>query len=203
MLAYGPRKKISSLRYKRTLARIGKQLLRSCQVERKTQCRDRWVDVLDSINHKTEPARKWSQVERSISVAIGGKYRCCNRWHDTLISRVDRTTEHSDIWTSDEDSQLKDAVQMQYGKNWDAIAGLVPSRTKNQCKGRWLFVLDLSINRATGRTRKWTPEEHDMPMNALPMQGPKHWNAIAALFPGPTKHKNASSKKKTLITSPF
>jgi hypothetical protein len=47
-------------------------------------------------------------------------------------------------WTEDEDSKLKIAVQTHGGKDWAAIAALVPSRTKIQCHDRWHNALDPS-----------------------------------------------------------
>jgi hypothetical protein len=47
-----------------------------------------------------------------------------------------RTPGHTGVWTTEEDIKLKDAVQMHDGKNWHAIAVLVPGRTKMQCSGR-------------------------------------------------------------------
>jgi hypothetical protein len=44
------------------------------------------------------------------------------------------------MWSQDEDDKLKDAVQIhdgEDGKDWAAIASLVPGRTKRQCMSRW------------------------------------------------------------------
>jgi hypothetical protein len=49
---------------------------------------------------------------------------------------IDGTTGRTGTWTEDEDIKLKDAVQMHGGKNWIAIAALVPGRTKSQCNSR-------------------------------------------------------------------
>jgi hypothetical protein len=57
------------------------------------------------------------------------------------------------------DIKLNDAVQTNAGKHWNAIAALVPGRTKTQCRDRGFYVLDISINCATEAARKWTPEE--------------------------------------------
>jgi hypothetical protein len=67
-------------------------------------------------------------------------------------------------WTPNEDTKLKDAVQLHDGKiwtliaalvpnlterkwvkNWDAIAALVPGRTKKQCTSRWMKYLDPNL----------------------------------------------------------
>jgi hypothetical protein len=60
----------------------------------------------------------------------------------------DRTTGRTGRWSEDEDIKLKDAVQVHGGKNWVAIAKLVPGRTKIQCHGRWK---DVDPRPSTGR----------------------------------------------------
>ncbi len=49
-------------------------------------------------------------------------------------------------WVQEEDSKLKVAVQTHGGKNWGAIATLVPGRTNDQCRQRCKNVLAPSIN---------------------------------------------------------
>jgi hypothetical protein len=44
-------------------------------------------------------------------------------------------------WSEEEDIKLKDAVQTHGGKDWVAIAKLVPRRTKKQCWSRWQKLL--------------------------------------------------------------
>jgi hypothetical protein len=59
-----------------------------------------------------------------------------------LKPNIDQVTGRTGKWGEDEEIKLKDAVQTMAvqthgGKNWDAIAALVPGRTKNQCRNRW------------------------------------------------------------------
>jgi hypothetical protein len=42
-------------------------------------------------------------------------------------SNVNRANRSKVSWTEDEDSKLKDAVQTHGGKNWGAVAAIVPS----------------------------------------------------------------------------
>jgi myb proto-oncogene protein len=80
----------------------------------------------------TQGAKNWD----AIAALVRGrtKIQCCNRWHDVLISvlvsTIDPTTTRTGNWTANEDKELKDAVPAQVAKNWDAIAALVPGRTK-------------------------------------------------------------------------
>jgi hypothetical protein len=48
---------------------------------------------------------------------------------------------------------------MHGGEYGDAIAALIPGRTKKQCGNRWEDVLDPSIDQVTLRTGKWAEDE--------------------------------------------
>jgi hypothetical protein len=67
---------------------------------------------------------------------------------------IDGATGLTGKWAEDEDSKLKHAVKTHGGKNWGAIAVLVPGRTSIQCRYRWRYVLNANIDRATGLTGK-------------------------------------------------
>jgi hypothetical protein len=119
----------------------------------------------------------------TISILVQGrtKVQCSSRWKDISDPNIDRACGS---WTGEEDSKLKDAVQTHGGKNWYAIAALVPGRTQIQCQGRWREVLDPSIDRASGRTGTWTEDEDIKLKAAVQAHGGKNWNAIAALIMG-------------------
>jgi hypothetical protein len=85
--------------------------------------------------------------------------------------------------------KLKDAVQIDDGKNWNATAGLVPGRTKTQCRNRWRNVLDPRIVRTTERAVRWITEEDDKLRDAIQIRNGKNWNAIARLVPGRTSRQ--------------
>jgi hypothetical protein len=59
----------------------------------------------------------------AISALVPGraKRQCWNRWVDVLDSKSDEATARRCNWTKDEDSTLKDAVEMYNGKSWVAI----------------------------------------------------------------------------------
>jgi hypothetical protein len=92
-------------------------------------------------------------------------------------------------WTEAEDSKLKDSVQTHYGKDWDAISALVPSRTKMQCISRWHDALKPGIALAAGRTGKCAEDEDSKLKDALQTYGSKDWAVIAALVPGRTRNQ--------------
>jgi hypothetical protein len=164
-----------------------------------SQCRGRWRDVVDPKINRTG---KWSEDEdiklkdalqthgSKNWVAITalfpgrGKKDCQNRWHSFVDPSIDRTPGGSATWTEDEDEKLKDAVQTHGGKNWGAIAALVPGRTTSQCLTRWKDFLDPSIDGANERTGRWTADEDIKLKDSVQTHGGKNWSAIAALVPG-------------------
>jgi hypothetical protein len=113
------------------------------------------------------------------------KIQCWSRWHAAVDPRIDRTTPRTGRWTKDEDNKLRMAAIKYGGKNWDAVAAMIPSRTKSQCTGRWHDALDPSIQ--TGRTGKWTPDEDKTLKDAVEKHGGRNFEAIASLVQGRTK----------------
>jgi myb proto-oncogene protein len=109
-------------------------------------------------------------------------------------------------WTSEEDATLTSAVvntpMKKWGKeykiNWDAVAALVPSRTRSQCKDKWYQVLNPRIVRATGRKGRWTADEDKKLKDAVQTHGGKNWGTIAALVPGRTTIQCSSRWHKSL-----
>jgi hypothetical protein len=119
------------------------------------QCKKRWYDYLKrSIDGTTRRTGAWAEDEDIkledavkmhggkdwlvVSTLVPGrtKAQCYQRWKDVVDASIDGTTGRTGTWTEDEDIKLKDAVQMHGGKNWIAIAALVPGRTKSQCNSR-------------------------------------------------------------------
>jgi hypothetical protein len=173
----------------------------------KHQCHNRWYTILawTNIDPTTARAGRWTPDEDSklkdavqrhggkdwaaITALVPGRTQkqCSSRWHHVLNPSITLTAGRTGIWTPDEDDKLKVAVQTHGGKNWGAIAVLVPGRTKQQCRNRWNNALDPSMDRAKGRTGKWAEDEDSKLKNAVQMHGNKNWAAIVALVPGRTK----------------
>jgi hypothetical protein len=175
------------------------------------QCRQRWKDALDpSIGRASGRKVMWTLEEDTkltsavantskkrrgkeykidwdaISALVPGrtKNQCRRRWYNALDPSIDRANGRTGPWSEDEDIKLKDAVQTHGGKDWTAIAKLVPGRTEKQCRDRWKFVLDPIIDRAGGR---WTAVEDIKLKDAVQTHDGKNWGAIAALVPGRTE----------------
>jgi hypothetical protein len=166
------------------------------------QCWKRWHQCIEALTAGREG--KWAENEdielKNAVQTHGGKNwgaisamvpsrtqkQCYSRWNDILRSN-DRANGRRGKWAEDEDITLKDAVQTYGGKNWNAIATLVPGRTNIQCFHRWQDVLDPSIGRASGRTGKWSEDEYNTLKDAVQTHGDKDWVVIALLVPGRTR----------------
>jgi hypothetical protein len=136
-------------------------------------------------NTSKKKGGNWDAVAALVSDRT--KSQCQIRWHYVLGANIDWANIITGTWTAVEDSKLKDAVETHGGKNWDAIAALVPGRVNSQCFNRWHDVLDPSINPTTGRTGKWSLDEDLKLKDVVQTHGSKKWGAIAALIPGRTK----------------
>jgi myb proto-oncogene protein len=146
---------------------------------------DEDIKLKDAV--QTHGGRNWDKIAALVPGRT--KKQCNSRWHDVLAPDRDRERGRTGKWSEDEDSKLKDAVQTHDGKNWGAIAALVPGRTKSQCQSRWQRVLDpsISIDRANGSSGKWSADEDSKLKDAVQTHGSKNWGAIVALVPGRTK----------------
>jgi hypothetical protein len=147
-------------------------------IERKgTWAEDEDMKLKDVV--QTHGAQNWG----AIAALIPGRTekQCQNRWHYALDPSIHRVKKLAGKWSDDEDSKLKDAVQTHGGKNWGAVAVLVPGRSETQCRHRWCGILDPNIDRANGRAGIWTEDEDIKLKDAVQMHGGKNWGAIASL----------------------
>jgi hypothetical protein len=137
--------------------------------------------------------KKWGKEVKpdwaAISALVSGrtKHQCLNRWKHVLDPNIFGATGRKGGWTSEEDDTLKDAAQAHGGKNWGAIAALVPGRTQKHCCNRWKNVLNPSIGRASGRKGQWSAIEDSKLKNAAQTHGGKNWGTIAGMVPGRTE----------------
>jgi hypothetical protein len=148
--------------------------------------------TLTSAVTKTRKKKRGKEYQTdwvAIAARVPGRTRnqCLKRWYDKLDPSIDRVHEGTGLWNKDEDIKLKAAVHKHGGKNWVAIAKLVPGRTERQCYDRWHVALDPSIDGVSGCTGKWTEAEDIKIKEAVQKHGRKNWSVIAALVPGRTR----------------
>jgi hypothetical protein len=118
--------------------KLNSAVMNTCKKKHGKEYRIDWAAVATLV-----PGRVETQVSEQMEQMEG----CLLESHH----RPDEQT-YGYIWTEDEDSKLKDAVQMHGGKNWGAVAALVLGRTRNQCCKRWHDFLRPNIGRANRRT---------------------------------------------------
>ena len=82
-------------------------------------------------------------------------------------------------WTSEEDAQLRRAVNANSGKNWKKIAIYLPGRTDVQCLHRWQKVLKPGLVKGP-----WTAEEDMLVVQLVQAYGQKKWSFIARQLQG-------------------
>jgi hypothetical protein len=173
------------------------------------QCLNRWHSALDSKSDETiARAGKWTKEEDStlkdavekhygtdwtaISelVPCRTKTQCWHRWNGVLDRKSEKkTARKGKLWTKEEDSTLKDAVDKHNGKDWAAISALVPGRTKQQCTSRWYCALNSKSDETIARAGKWTKEEDSTLKDAVEKHNGEDWANISACVSGRSKRQ--------------
>ncbi|KAL7714944.1 Transcription factor MYB90 [Entamoeba marina] len=101
-------------------------------------------------------------------------------------------------WTKTEDAALLHGVKIYGRDNWNEISRVVGTRTRKQCRERFLNHLDDDVDK-----RPWTKDEDDILLNKRIEVGNK-WTLISTFLPGRTPnsvknrffgHLNRKSKK--------
>jgi hypothetical protein len=128
------------------------------------QCRQRWDMSLDpSLDRRTgkwtaqEDAKLIAGVKKhgnnwvAVAALVSGRNNmvCRQRWANHLAPSANHANRQMGRWIAKEDAKLIDAVT-KYGKDWAAVAPLVPGRTNSQCRDRWVRQLDPSLDRKRG-----------------------------------------------------
>jgi hypothetical protein len=125
------------------------------------QCRHRWLNSLDHANGGNKgntPPKYWEPEEDANLVKAVKKHgynwvavatlvsdrtnqQCRERWVNTLdhTNGGNKGNTPPKYWEPEEDTRLMEAVK-KHGKDWVAVAKLVPGRTNQQCRQRWSTV---------------------------------------------------------------
>jgi hypothetical protein len=169
------------------------------------QCRKRWIAAPKREQAKTSKPKAWddraprnewnakedallkSAVEKcgtkwvEVAKLLPGRTneQCRKRWYGYL--GMDSSAKSCGLWTAAEDARLTAAVKKHGDKEWSIIAPLVRGRTNEQCRRRWIDVVDLNTKRVTGT---WTNTEDAKLTAAVKTHGDTNWVKVAALVPG-------------------
>ncbi len=105
----------------------------------------------------------------------------CVRWTNTLDPTNGYKGKPRRSWKAEEDAKLTKAVK-KHGKDWVAVAAMVPGRTNERCHLRWVNKVDPANGKKPG---KWSTEEDTKLTEAVKKHG-KDWVAVAKMVPGRT-----------------
>ncbi|KAL5725935.1 hypothetical protein ACHQM5_009018 [Ranunculus cassubicifolius] len=160
------------------------------------ECEARWLNHEDPlINHN-----KWTQeedknlldilnqrgihnwIDISTEMAHRGihktPFQCLARYQRSLNANVMKRS-----WTTEEDAQLRSAVEILGQKDWQGVASYIEGRTGTQCSTRWKKTLDP----AREKEGEWSIDEDKRLKVAVIIFGAKTWNKIAQFVPGRTQ----------------
>lgn len=115
-----------------------------------------------------------------------------NRRRSSLKAKKDRSMMKKNVikkgrWSADEDEKLLELVRLQLNQaveeiSWDQVEEGFKTRSKKQCRERWLSQLDPTLKKT-----EWT-EEEDQLLLQLADQLTKKWAEIARRIPGRTEN---------------
>jgi hypothetical protein len=163
------------------------------------QCHNRWVNHVEpTVKGKNANTGFWTMTEDAkltravkkhgndwlaVAKQVPGRthLQCRLKWINSLDPSIDRATGK---WTAEEDANLGNAVR-KCGKDWVAVAPLVPGRTNLQCRQRWVKYLDPPIDLKPKITGFWSAQEDAKLTSAIEKHG-KNWVAVALLIAGRT-----------------
>jgi myb proto-oncogene protein len=134
----------------------------------------------------TEAVKKDGKDWVSVAAMVLGRTnsQCRERW----IKSFDPANGEKGQWTPAEDEKLTDSVK-KHGKDWVAVAAMVPGRTNSQCRERWIKSLD-PANENKGKPRiSWKPEEDARLTEVVKKHGKDCWVVVAALLPSRTNNQ--------------
>jgi hypothetical protein len=128
----------------------------------------KWSPTEDALLNEAvqKHGKKWVRVAAMVPGRTNPQ--CRSRW----LRHLDPTNMKKGRWTPEEDAILI-AVVAKLGKDFTAVAALIPGRTNERCRDRWF---------------RWTPEEDAMLIAVVAKLG-KDFTAAAALIPGRTSER--------------
>lgn len=143
--------------------------------------RNEWTPEEDIVLKSAVKKRGTKWVEVAALVPDRNHHQCRKRWYGHGHLGLDASAKSCGLWTAAEDARLTAAVKKHGEKKWSVVAPLVRGRTNEQCRRRWLDVMDLNTLRVTG---KWTATEDAKLTTVVKTHGDTNWVKVAALVPG-------------------
>jgi len=120
--------------------------------------------------------RNWQQVAYMLGDRTGSQ--CLQRWEKVLNPAIRRTR-----WTEEEDTVLRNSVEVYGLGNWTKVQKHIPGRTDMQCRERWVNVLDPSLNHSK------LDEQELKRLNILVAEHGNKWSMLTQYFPGRTDNQ--------------
>mmetsp|Transcript_17353 Transcript_17353/g.22860 ORF Transcript_17353/g.22860 Transcript_17353/m.22860 type:complete len:464 (+) Transcript_17353:274-1665(+) len=138
--------------------------------------------------------KKWTRVAAEMD---GRKSeQCRQRWR--ILSQYESITKNGSPknargakrgregitkWTADEERRLCLAVRA-CGTKWIEVAQFLPGRTDQQCREKWIYVLNPDQKKG-----KWTPEEDLKLQRVIEEEGVGQWKKVADRMEGRSGHQ--------------
>jgi hypothetical protein len=139
------------------------------------QTKKKWTSEEDAILTEAvhqRHGRSWLPIAELLPGRTSRQ--CRSRW----MRQLDPNNSNKGEWTREEDIMLIRAVG-KLGKNFIAVAALIPGRTNERCRDRWVRNLNFSTGQEIGKG-KWSLEEDVKLIEAVQRFG-KNWVPVAAL----------------------
>ncbi|KAF9016866.1 hypothetical protein BDZ89DRAFT_961569 [Hymenopellis radicata] len=114
-------------------------------------------------------------------------------------ANTNSSTRERRSWTTEEDQQLREAVQKEDPDNmapsrWFAIAKHVPGRTNKDCRKRWFAKMASDVVKGG-----WAPDEDERLCKAIQQVGTR-WSMVAAYVQ--TRNSDQCAKRWTDTLNP-
>eukprot|EP00924_Labyrinthula_sp_SR-Ha-C_P016848 snap_masked-scaffold_6-processed-gene-16.55-mRNA-1 protein AED:0.23 eAED:0.23 QI:0/-1/0/1/-1/1/1/0/383 len=156
---------------------------------------------LDELIHQTQNVHHHSDFEAGVGGSGGLEKRPISEAmpcdEDDQFDKRQKVSAAGDFqkkgtWSPGEDALLRSLIKSNPKKNWSEIANKVPGRSAKQCRERWSYNLDPSINK-----EPWTLEE-DRTIIKMQAELGNRWAHIANMLTQRTENA-VKTRYKSII----